>query len=345
MSSPVAVVGYGVLGRRVASALGRQPDMELAGVIVNRASHASVAAAMRCHRLFGEDGRACDELAAAGLPCAGDADDLLAQSEAVVDCGPSRTAHARMKRYRAASVRIALGGGEPAELAEATFCASANYHDARGRVAVRVASCNVTGLARLLAPLHRRWGVRAASAALVRCAADPDKAAKGVVDGADIDAGASHHAEDVRRVLPGLRIHTQAITVPMTQGHVAMVTVELATEPSAEEVESLYASTPRIVLSELERDSTGAAAARGHATGRERGDRPEVLLYSRSLTVSDRALHLMACIHMESIVVPDTIDCVRAQLAPACEPARSLSITDRALGLEVAGRRYETVTR
>jgi glyceraldehyde-3-phosphate dehydrogenase (NAD(P)) len=338
----VAVIGYGVIGRRVASGLRAQPDMEPAGVVVRGAGPPAIAVALRGHSLFGSDGRACDELARAGLECAGDTDDLLARSGAVVDCGPSRTAEARLDAYRAAEIPVALGGGEPADLAEATVCSSANYDDARGRSVVRVASCNVTGLVRLLAPLQRHFGVRGAGAALIRCAADPNKGSKGVVDGVELRTARSHHAEDVRRIIPGIDLHTQALSVPMTQGHVAMMTIELSREVALDDLVDLYSSTPRVLLDWRESDSTGAAGARAARAGRERGDWPEVLLYARSLATRRARLHLTAAIHMESIVIPDTIDCVRAMVDPGSDAAASLRTTDQALGLANPAWRYES---
>jgi glyceraldehyde-3-phosphate dehydrogenase (NAD(P)+) (phosphorylating) len=337
----VAVVGYGVIGRRVASGLRAQPDMELAGVVVRGAGPPAAAAALRGHSVFGSDGRACDMLAKAGLECAGDTDDLLARSGAVVDCGPSRTAEARLAAYQAIGVPVALGGGESADLAEVTVCSSVNYDDARGRSVVRVASCNVTGLARLLAPLQRHFGVRGASATLVRCAADPNKGAKGVVDGAELRTGVSHHAEDVQRIIPGIDLHTQALSVPMTQGHVVMMTIEFGREVALNDLVDLYSSTPRVLLDWRESDSTGAVTARAGRAGRERGDWPEVLLYACSLAMSRTRLHLMAAIHMESIVIPDTIDSVRAMVDPGSDAAASLRTTDRALGLANPAWRYE----
>ena len=53
-------------------------------------------------------------------------------------------------------------GGEKAEVAEVSFIAQSNYNDSWGKNAVRVVSCNTTGLSRVLGAIDRKFGVKQA---------------------------------------------------------------------------------------------------------------------------------------------------------------------------------------
>src|SRR5439155_27066266 len=131
------------------------------------------------------------------------------------------------------------------------FSTLANCEAAAGRSVARVASCNATGLVRAVAGLHRRFGVRGGHAVLVRCATDPDKARKGTVAGLTVSPGRTHHADDVARLLPGVRLLTQAVTAPTNRGHVALLALDLA-EPAAEaDVLDHLAATPRVLTDRL----------------------------------------------------------------------------------------------
>jgi len=68
--------------------------------------------------------------------------------------------------------------------------------------------------------------------------------------------------------------------------------------------------------------------------GRARGDVPEVVVWRDSLTVMDNELYYMQAVHQESIVVPENVDAIRAVTGLEREAARSISLTNKTLGLE-----------
>ena len=107
----VAVIGYGVIGKRVADAVLLQPDMELIGVadIVTDWRIRSVAGRFP---LYASTAEARDAMGQAGLSVAGGMDDLLAQVDVVVDATPKHVAAGNLPRYRAAGVKVILQGGE-----------------------------------------------------------------------------------------------------------------------------------------------------------------------------------------------------------------------------------------
>src|SRR3546814_10837527 len=146
----VAVNGYGVIGKRVATAVLAQKDMRLAGV-------ADIATDWRLRVLEGqgidlyavtsEHAKAMRE---AGIPIAGTLDDLLGQADVVVDCTPKRVAAQNAETYRASGLKFIVHGGEKHAVTGPSSVAEVSFNGAWGRAATRVGSCNTTPTVRTL---------------------------------------------------------------------------------------------------------------------------------------------------------------------------------------------------
>jgi phosphoenolpyruvate phosphomutase len=335
----VAVVGCGTIGKRVVDAVRSQPDMELAGIGVRSVSPALLAAVSGGASVFCTEEPRRAELQALGLGLEGGLRELLERSDAVVDCTPSRRGASRRDLYRAAGLPAVFCGGERHEDIGLTFSTLANYEAALGQPAARVASCNTTGLVRLLAGLQPRFEVVRGHAVLVRCATDPDKAAKGLVNGATVTPGISHHAHDLALLLPGMQITTQAILAPMNQGHVALLHLELARPADRAAVVDWLGGAPRVLLVDEPASTTGLRLAHS-VLDRPRGDVPELMVWLGSVVVEGGRLTLAVAIHMEAVVIPETIDCLRALTGAEPDRNRCVRRTDEALGIaQRPGRR------
>src|SRR3546814_121290 len=96
----VGIVGYGVIGRRVADAVRLQPDMELVGVADVAADWRIAQAAARGIALFAASPEARPVMEHAELSVSGSLEDLVAASEVVVDCTPKRRGAQNAEVYR-----------------------------------------------------------------------------------------------------------------------------------------------------------------------------------------------------------------------------------------------------
>ncbi len=333
----VAVNGYGTIGKRVADAVAKQPDMTLVGVTKTRPSFEARSAVERGYRLFVAGGGSVDEFRAAGLPVAGTLDELLAESDVVVDATPDHVGEQHRAQYAAAKVAAVFQGGEPADVAEASFNALANYAVGRGKRRLRVVSCNTTGIVRAAAVLRERYGVTGWEATLVRRAADPAESKKGLMNGiVPTFQFPSHHGPDARTIFPDLPIATVALVVPTTLMHVHVNHVRLARPPaSGAEVVEAFRSTPRFHLfrSWEHVDGTPQVMEYARDRGHGRSDMMENVLWETGIRLDGSDLHFFQAIHQESIVVPESIDAIRAMFDLAPDAATSIARTDRALGL------------
>ena len=350
MKVRVGVNGFGTIGKRVADAVARQPDLELVGVAKTRPTFEARRAVARGYPLYVAGSGSPEKFASAKLPVAGRLADLLARVDVIVDATPEDVGRANRSLYDSAGVRSIFQGGEEADVAEASFNALANYDTCRGKRSVRVVSCNTTGIARAAAVVLPRWGVEHWEVTLVRRAADPGEVKRGPINGImpTLDMP-SHHGPDVRTILPDLPIATTAVVVPTTLMHVHVNHVRLARPPSgsADLVEA-FRSTPRFQLFAPWEGADGTpqvmeyARDRAGRDGLPTADMMENVLWERGIRVEGRDAYFFQAIHQESIVVPENIDAIRAMFNLADGPA-SIAMTDRALG--IAGPRVPAAPR
>ncbi len=337
MKVRVAVNGYGTIGKRVAEAVSRQPDMELVGVTKTRPSFEARRAAEKGHPLYVAGDGALTEFTGAGLPVAGTLSDLLAKVDVVVDAAPEKVGRENRSLYDARGVRAIFQGGEKSDVAEASFSALGNYDAGRGKRSLRVVSCNTTGLVRAASVLRSNWGVDHWEATLVRRGADPAESKKGPINGIlPTFHLPSHHGPDVQTIYPDLSIATTALVVPTTLMHVHVNHVRLTRAPaSAREVLEVFRRTPRFRVFAAWEHVDGTPQVMEYARDRGLGfnDMMENVLWEAGVRLDGRDLYFFQAIHQESIVVPENIDAIRAMFDLARDGPSSVALTDRSLGL------------
>ena len=336
----VAVNGYGVIGKRVADAVALQDDMELVGVCDVVSDYRIRVAIERGYPVFAATNEARTAMAAAGIPAAGNLDDLLAQVDVVVDCTPKKIGTQNRPRYATAKVKSIWQGGEKHEVAGYSFVAQVNYAGAVGRDSARVVSCNTTALSRVLHVLHHRGWVKRARAVLLRRGTDPwESHVNGMINTVIPETRVpSHQGPDARTVIPDLDITTMAGAGPYTLSHIHFAMVETNRPVQLDELRRALAEAPRIAFV---RSSDGLVALNSvielmRDLGRPRGDMWEVAVWEDALAADEREVYLTFQVHNESIVVPETIDCIRALSGIERDGTASMAKTDASLGVTKA---------
>lgn len=299
----VGILGAGTIGKRLADAVALQPDMDVAGLAIHRALPFAHAVQHRFPLYASESGGSF-----ADLTMAGDMEAFLAACDVVADCGPRGTAAARGRLYGARGLPYVVQGGEAADTVEVSYCGSINPRAAHGARSVRVMSCNTTALTRFVAALKGVAEIGTLRLVLVRCTTDPDKAAKGDPAGLTADRGYSHHAEDLRLFWPDLDVRSLGIKAPTNRGHLISGFLRFDADVTLPEIRAGLAAAPRIRLSA---GTPGTANLRDRFGGGIRRDCHDAIVWSDALALSGRELAFTLSVHMESIVIPDTIDALR----------------------------------
>ncbi|RLG72860.1 MAG: type II glyceraldehyde-3-phosphate dehydrogenase [Methanobacteriota archaeon] len=335
----VAVNGYGTIGKRVADAINLQEDMEIVGVTKTKPTFEALEAKRRGYPLYTLPDRV-ELFNKSGVKVEGTLEELLQKADIVVDCTPSGIGEKYKPLYQKLGIKAIYQGGEPSNVAEASFNALANYAEAIGKRHVRVVSCNTTGLCRTLYPLKQKFGIKNVKAVMIRRASDPANTKTGPINAIEPTLHVpSHHGPDVQTIIPDLNITTMAVKVPTTLMHVHSVIVNLEKPVTAEEVTNLWLETPRVILVESGRGlkSTAQLIEMARDMGRPRSDLWEIVVWRDGIHVEGNTLYYYQGVHQEANVVPENVDAVRAMLGVERNNLRSIAKTDKAMGIIQGG--------
>jgi glyceraldehyde-3-phosphate dehydrogenase (NAD(P)) len=343
-SARAAVVGYGVVGKRVADAVHAQSDMDLVGVVDVVPSDLVRVAAERGYPIYAGTPDAVAGFQAVGIEPAGTIDDILGKIDIAVDCSPPGVTAKNVERYKQSGTKYIVQGGEAHSLTDFSFNAFANYKDAIGRTAARVVSCNTTSECRLLSTLDRAFGVVDAFIAITRRGVDPVDIKKGPIN-ATVPAlpGFSHHAPDVQTIMPQMNVRSLAVVASTTLMHVHMLRLQLREQVTPDSVRDLLAHTPRsrLVSGKAGIASTAHIIEWARDMGRPRNDHWEIAIWDDSIVVDENGiLYLLMAVHMESVIAPDNVDCIRAMCELEPSARASIAATDRTFGIERPEEQY-----
>lgn len=331
----VGINGYGTIGKRVATAVNLQDDMEVVGVTKTRPNFETQVAIDQGFDVYVPE----ESVAAfqkAKMKYAGTIKDLYKKVDIMVDCTPGDFGEQYKAEYAAAGVKGIFQGGEDHGLTGISFNATANYSESWGAQFSRVVSCNTTGLLRTLFPIDKVFKIKNAYVTLVRRAVDPGDSKGGPINGLEPSVKLpTHHGPDVQSVMPWININTMAIKASTTLMHMHTVTVELSKETTTDEVLALFATMPRVKLVKYSDGikSTAEVMELARDMGRDRSDMYEIIIWADGVKVVGNKLYYYQGVHQESDVVPENVDCIRSMCKMMENARASMDKTDKALGI------------
>ena len=345
MAIKVGIVGYGVIGKRVADAVAQQKDMKLVGVADILSDARIKVAQKKGYDIYCSVPDLAPKMEQNGIELSGLFDDFLEKCDVVIDCTPKKIPQKNMPLYEKHNVKVIVQGGEKHDFAGSSFSTFSNYADNLNLDMTRVVSCNTTALSRTFSVVSQEFGVEHGYVAIARRAADPVRTNRGPINGVVPVLGQSHHGPDVGTVMPELanKLYSNAIAGSFTLSHVHMVRANVKREISREDAIEAFKSYPRIIVGKGSDGffDTAQLVEYYRDLGRPRYDRPEVFIWEETIDVENGHLHWMMDIHMESIPIPENIDAIRALMGSESDAMKSVKKTDEAMGIATAPETYE----
>ncbi|KOH43701.1 type II glyceraldehyde-3-phosphate dehydrogenase [Sunxiuqinia dokdonensis] len=333
----VAINGYGVIGKRVADAVALQDDMELAGVCDIITDWRIKIAVQREYPVFAFNDDFRKQMENAGIKVQGTLSDLIQKADIIVDCTPKKIAAKNIEKYKEANLKFIVQGGEKHETTGHSFSAENNYETALGRESTRVVSCNTTSIVRTLTALKNAGLLKKARGTLLRRATDPwESHLNGIMNTLVPEKEIpSHQGPDAQTVDPDLDVITAAVKVPETLSHLHYWNVQLTREAGKEEVLDAFRTSTRVALINY---SDGLSANNAIkelmlALNRPYGDMYEVALWEDMLKVQGDELFYAYVVDNQAIVIPETIDAIRAMTEIEKDSENSIRKTNKSLGL------------
>ncbi len=337
MKKKIALIGYGVIGKRVADAISLQDDMELSGVCDIISDWRIHTAINKGYTIYAANEDALIEMSKAGINVSGKIYDLLIKSDLVVDCTPKKIAAENIEVYKELGLKFILQGGEKHETTGHSFSAENNYASALNLNSTRVVSCNTTSILRTLTALKKAKLLLTARGTLLRRATDPWESHLGgimntLLPERDIP---SHQGPDAKSVDPELDVITMAVKVPETLSHLHYWNVKLSRKASKEEVIEAFKQSTRIAFIDYSEGlvSNNTIKEKYLDMGRPWGDMYEVALWQDMLTVEGDELFYAYVVDNQAIVIPETIDAIRALTGIEENAEKSIQKTNKSLGI------------
>lgn len=336
----VLIMGYGVIGKRVADAVSMQDDMVVAGVGDVSTDWRIRLALRKGYSVYAATADALQKMKASGINVQGTAEELFKRGDVdvVIDATP-KDIGARNKEtlYKKHGVKAIFQGGEKASIADVSFVASRNYSKALGKQFIRVVSCNTTAISRVIGGLHEAFGIKKARVTIVRRAVDVwESHETGIMNTVVPEPKMpSHHGEDARTVIEDLNIYTIAVKGSHNLFHLHTGMIEFKGSIELNEVIDALKKEPRVsfVRSKDGIGGLNSVFELARDLNRNRGDLYEVPVWEDLMKAEENELYLMWATGNESIVIPENIDAIRAAMELEEDGRKSIEKTDKALGV------------
>ncbi len=333
----VGVVGYGVIGLRLADGVTLQKDMELVGV-ADAAPTLTVRALKEQgmpYKLYNAVSDNTELFKGAGIPLSGSLDDLLEQVDIVLDATSAGIGAKNKELYKKHGKKAIFQAGEKNEVADVFFHGYANYEKGIGATFLKLTSCNTTGFVRAIDCLDREVGVEKVAVTIIRRVADPGDYHRGLTNALQVDKAPNHQCKDLVTIMPHIDATGILVHAPVTHGHI--ITLVVGTKKKIEKAEAIsyFKAHPRIRMVSLEDGFLGNSSLFKYARvlGNPRGDMYEIAIWDETIVNSGDDVMFALNIPQEAIVIPETMDAVRAAMEMQTDRLEAVAKTNEYLGI------------
>jgi glyceraldehyde-3-phosphate dehydrogenase (NAD(P)) len=278
---------------------------------------------------------AVDGLTDADVPVSGGFDDLLDGVDIMLDSTPGGIGAKNKECYVERGLKAVFQGGEAGEIADVFFHGYANYDEGIGADFLKLTSCNTTGLIRAVDCLDRLAGVEKVAITIIRRVADPGDTHRGLVDLLLMEPIPNHQVVDLMKIMPHVDATGLLVHAPVTHGHIITIVATPKEKLSKEEVVGAFREHPRMRVVRIEDgfNSNTALFNYGRFLGKPRGDLYEVGVFEETIGFSGDDVMFAINIPQESVVVPETIDAIRAAMPMQKERLEGVGLTNQYLGM------------
>lgn len=333
----VGIAGYGVIGQRLADGVTQQDDMEVVGVV-------DVAPTLPI-RALKEKGMIYDLYVAkpdnipsfdeVGITVTGTMEDLIQKVDIMLDATSAGVGEKNKELYKKYGIKAIFQGGEKNSVADVFFHGYANYEKGINKQFLKLTSCNTTGLIRAVESLDQEFGIEKVAITIIRRVADPGDYHRGLTNALKIEKAPNHQAVDLMTIMPHVQATGILVHTPVTHGHIITVVATPKKKFTKEQALEAFRAHDRIRVVRIADGFEGNASLFKYARdlGNPRGDMYEIAIWEESIINSGDDIMFAINIPQEAVVIPETIDGIRAALGLEADKWKAVTKTNKSLGL------------
>jgi glyceraldehyde-3-phosphate dehydrogenase (NAD(P)) len=171
---------------------------------------------------------------------------------------------------------------------------------------------------------------------IIRRVADPGDTHRGLTNVLKIDPVPSHQAVDLMTIMPHVPCTGTLVHTPVTHGHIITIVATPKKSISVKDAIDLFRAHPRMMVVRIDQGFNSNAAFFRYARdrGNLRGDMYEIGVWEETVALSGKDVILSINIPQEAVVIPETIDAVRAAMKMQTDRLEAVGLTNRYLGME-----------
>ena len=305
----VFINGYGNIGRRLASALAVDKEIQLVGVAKYSIDDKVKEAFENRYNVYVPK-EAIDAFKENGYNVTGSVEEAVKQCDFVVDAAREGAGYDNKKNlYEPMNKPAIFQGGEDRNgeraVADMIHNSRVNYDKAAGKTYVIQGSCNVSGMGRIMQPLIQKFGNRISrfDVELVRRWADLEDT-KAVKDSIEWDRN-PHHQDDVKDFIPDANLYVDAFKVPSRMMHLHHMLVRFSdTLPTKDEILECFRDEFGVAIISSAK-GTGDVRKKALELGFPHGDTNMVHIHQDILRVLDDTVKIAYSDDQTGMVIPE----------------------------------------
>jgi glyceraldehyde-3-phosphate dehydrogenase (NAD(P)) len=327
----IFINGYGNIGRRLASALSLDKEIQFVGIAKYTADEKTKEALENRFNVYVPKD-IINKFKEKNYDIAGTLTEAIDESDLIIDAAKEGTGYDNKKNlYEPMNKSAIFQGGEERHgdrsVAEMIHNSRVNYDKALGRKYVIQGSCNVSGMGRIIQPLIENFGdeIRRFDVSLIRRWADLEDS-KEVKDSIEWDKN-PHHEDDVKDFIPSVNLYVDAFKVPSRMMHLHHMLIHFKEK-----------APPKDVVIETFRKEFGVAilnSAKGTADIRKKafelafqhGDTNMIHIHTEVVKVQDDLLKISYSDDQTGMVIPENYMLVQSMIH-GCSRAQAIKKTD-----------------
>jgi len=305
----VFINGYGNIGRRLASALSVDKEIQFIGVAKYTADE-KVKEALDNHYNVFVPKAMISAFKDRGYSVTGTVEEAVKQSDFVIDAAKEGGGYDNKKGlYEPMKKPAIFQGGEDRHgeraVADMIHNSRVSYSKAAGRSYVIQGSCNVSGIGRIMQPLIEKFGsrIKRYDVELLRRWADLEDT-KAVKDSIEWERN-PHHQDDVKDFIPNANLYVDAFKVPSRMMHLHQMFIRFSDRaPTKDEILECFRSEFGVAIISSAK-GTGDIRKKALELGFAHGDTNMVHIHEDILKVQDDMVKIAYSDDQTGMVIPE----------------------------------------